>query len=136
VICEFLDEVVNGSLVPRTGPARYRALRLQALGDGLAEATIRRFVERTGPLNERTEAVVGRQEAALRAGLSSLDAEAASWGAQPTIGEIAVAAALTYLSFRSPELGWQQSHSALSAWYQAFSERPSMRATRIMPPAA
>jgi glutathione S-transferase len=133
VICEFLDEVAEGSLIPRTGPARYRALRLQALGDGLAEATIRRFVERLSPLNDRTEAVVRRQEAALRAGLAALEADAAWWDAQLTIGEVAVAAALMYLSFRSPELGWHQDHPTLFGWYEAFSERPSARATRIVP---
>src|SRR3546814_5378681 len=38
-ICEYLDaELGDGSLFPPPGPARWAAFRLQALGDGIADA--------------------------------------------------------------------------------------------------
>ncbi len=41
VICEYLDtELGNGSLFPRELPARWIALRFQALADGLLDAAI------------------------------------------------------------------------------------------------
>src|SRR4051812_36774765 len=46
VICEYLDESVGGRLIPR-GSQRWQALRHQAAADGLADAVIRRFLERT-----------------------------------------------------------------------------------------
>src|SRR3546814_16714217 len=49
VVCEFLDTEASGSLFPPRGPKRWRSLRRQALGDGLAEAVVRRFVELRRP---------------------------------------------------------------------------------------
>lgn len=41
VICDYLDRLAGeGSLIPRDGPARYEALRLQALAQGLCDAGI------------------------------------------------------------------------------------------------
>ena len=42
VICEYLDTLGNGTFFPREGASRWRALTLQALGDGLADAVVRR----------------------------------------------------------------------------------------------
>ena len=39
VICEFLDSVQNGEpLFPKNGWARWHALRLQSMGDGIGDA--------------------------------------------------------------------------------------------------
>ena len=41
VICEYLDGLHRGTpLFPRAGPERWRALRLQALGDGILDASV------------------------------------------------------------------------------------------------
>src|SRR6185312_6226419 len=47
VICEYLDALGNGKFFPRASlfreaEGRWRALTLQALGDGLADAVVRR----------------------------------------------------------------------------------------------
>lgn len=132
VICEYLDGG-RGKLFPAIGPARWEALRHQAIGDGLAEAVIRRFVERLGPSNERSDAVARRQEAAVAAALDALEKEASSLAEEPTIGEVAIAAALVYLSFRSPELAWRQGRPGLAAWFDRLAARPSILATQIQP---
>ena len=135
VICEYLNDQGGGDLVPAAGGPRWRALRHQALADGLAEAVIRRHVEGLGPPSDRSRAVVARQEAALAAALDALDAEAAAAPERVTIGEIGTAAALTYLSFRSPDIAWREGRPGLASWYEAFATRPSMVATRIVVPA-
>ena len=40
VICEYLDALAGGSLFPPSGPARWQALTLQALGDGMLDAAL------------------------------------------------------------------------------------------------
>src|SRR3990167_1033017 len=45
VICEYLDGLHKGpKLFPASGEARWRALRLQALGDGMTDAGILRLL--------------------------------------------------------------------------------------------
>lgn len=46
------------------------------------------------------------------------------------VTSISVAAALGYLDFRQPELGWRETCPGLAAWYQEISQRPSMQATQ------
>ena len=40
VICEYLDHLAGGSLFPRTGDARWAALTLQSLADGMLDAAL------------------------------------------------------------------------------------------------
>lgn len=129
VICDHLNERVAGGLVPPSGARRVQALRLQALSDGLAEAVVRRFVERLGPSNDRSDAVIRRQERAIESTLDLLD-DVPLHG-MSTVGEAATAAALTYLGFRSPEIAWPRGRANLARWYDEVQVRPSMVATRI-----
>ena len=142
VICEFLDSYAvseglrseAGRIFPQRGPQRWRSLRRQALGDGLAEAVIRRFVELRRPDGQRSDAVIARQEAAIAAALDVLEQEAASLFETPSIGEIAIACALGYYDFRHPEAGWRGGRPDLARWFAVFDARPAMQATR--PPLA
>jgi glutathione S-transferase len=45
------------------------------------------------------------------------------------MGQIAVACALGYLDFRHGARNWREGRAHLSTWYNAFSRRPSMKAT-------
>lgn len=131
VISEFLDaESVGRHVFPARGPQRWRSLRRQALGDGLAEAIIRRFVERRRPPQQQSETVIARQTETIEAALDVLDAEAPSLLDPPTIGEIAIACALGYYDFREPEAGWRRSRPELARWYAVFDRRPAMQQTR------
>src|SRR6185437_4887670 len=53
VICEYLDSVAGGKLFPAVGPARWTALRQQALGDGILDALILCRYETTRPEDKR-----------------------------------------------------------------------------------
>ncbi|MFC3674250.1 glutathione S-transferase family protein [Ferrovibrio xuzhouensis] len=133
VVCEFLDAEAGGSLFPPRGPKRWRSLRRQALGDGLAEAVVRRFVELRRPPEQRGAAVIARQTEAIAYTLAALEAEAQSLSEPPTIGEISIGCALGYLDFRNPDEGWRAGHPDLARWFAVFDARPAMQATR--PPA-
>jgi glutathione S-transferase len=126
VIAEYFSTRSGGALLP-AGAERWRALRLQALGDGLMELSIARIGE-AGRGEARSTEREAACEAKVAATLNLLEREAA--GLSPvTLGSIAVACALAHLSFRFPRDDWPAGRPALAAWHAGFSERPSMRET-------
>ena len=138
VICEYLDELGDGPFFPRAkllreAQGRWRALTLQALGDGLADAVVRRNQERRLPENKHSNEVIERQTRAIEATFAALDRMAPKFPAEPTIGELAVACAIGYLDLRVPEDGWRARYPRLAAWVEVFSQRPSAQATKPPP---
>jgi glutathione S-transferase len=131
VICEYLDSVHgNAPLIPKAGPARWRALRLQALGDGILDAAVlMRYEGAVRPQALQWPDWVAGQLGKVRNGLDALEQECAGWGEQFTIGQIAAACVLGYLDFRFPDESWRASHPALEKWYARVSQRPSVKAT-------
>lgn len=128
VICEYLDDLGGGKFFPKDA-ARWKALTLQSLGDGVGEAAVIYSIlgrEDAPPAKYRT-----RQMAAMLAGMDGL--EHMDFSDPPRIGEIAVASALSYIDFRMPELDWKRSRPRLAAWYAQFCEHPSMKATAAKP---
>ncbi|HLI12249.1 MAG TPA: glutathione S-transferase N-terminal domain-containing protein [Alphaproteobacteria bacterium] len=130
VICEYLDSLHAGErLFPAAGPARWRALRLQALGDGILDAAVLRRIESRRPASEQSPGWIARQAAAMKRGLDALEREVAGWNGAVTIGQIAAGCACGYLDFRFAADDWCATRPHLAAWYAAFAERPSMRHT-------
>jgi glutathione S-transferase len=134
VICEYLDSIGSAApLFPAPGPARWNALRQQALGDGIMDATQPRRREVALPQDEgRVTCIQGQQLKVARA-LDALEAEADSLGMLTTIGEITIACALGYLDFRYAHEPWRPGHPKLEAWYAKVVALPPMAKT--MPPA-
>jgi glutathione S-transferase len=132
VICEYLNELGGGALFPsandpRLAPLRWRALTLQALGDGVCDAAVARNLEVLRPPELQSEAMIQRH---LHAVASSLDILERGGFAEPwTIGEIAVACALGYLDFRIPEFSWRDGRPKLRNWYEKVAQTPSMKDT-------
>jgi len=133
VICEYLNHSGGGKFFPgmsilRNTSGRWKALGLQALGDGIADAAVGWRYEMTEPEERRSPDRIARALATIGAGLDAL--ERVRFAKDPTIGEIAVACALGYIDFRLTDLDWKSSHPKLSAWYARFCEYPSMKATQ------
>ena len=127
VICEYLDSLNDGArLLPPAGEARWRALRLQALGDGILDASVLCMMESRRPAAERSAAWVAMQKGKVASAVDALEKEAANFGDDITLGVIAVGCALGYLDFRFPDDDWRPGHRALAAWYAGFAKRPSM----------
>ncbi len=130
VICEYLDSLNRGAkLFPAAGPARWQALKLQALADGVLDAAILRRHESQRPPAQQDKAWIERQAAAMRRGLAALESEAASWGEAVTIGQIAAGVVCGYLDYRFTHEPWRPAAPNLAAWYERFAKRPSMQAT-------
>ncbi|MET3663540.1 glutathione S-transferase family protein [Caulobacter sp. 1776] len=131
VICQYLDGLRAGPPLIPTDPAeRIAALRLQAVADGLSEAgilvrweTIRRPPAlRYPPLAEGHLAKVAAGCAFLEARFTPRET--------PGLAEVAAATALSWLEFRDIH-DFRATCPRLTAWYDAFAQRPSMRATAL-----
>ena len=128
VVCEYLDDLAEGSLFPRKGGARWQALRWHAFGDGLLDALIlwRNEREREVPLSALLDAF----ELKTRASLAQLDAEAdALTRSAFSIGQVTVGCALGYLDYRFDALGWRAPAPRLAAWQAEVARRESFTAT-------
>jgi glutathione S-transferase len=132
VICEYLNEAGGGRFFPgksllRENSGHWRALTLQALGDGICDAAVARNYERLRPAELQSGAVIQKYMNAVNTGLDVL--ERTRFSDKVTIGEITVGCALGYLDFRIPELGWRETRPNLRDWYEKFAQYPSMQAT-------
>ena len=130
VIAEYLDGLAGGKFFPTAGPQRWAALRLQALADGVLDAAILiRYERALRPADKQWTDWIDGQLLKIRQGLDALEAQA-GLASTVTIGEITTACALGYLDFRFADENWRATRPGLAAFYERFSARPSMLATR------
>ena len=127
VICEYLDSAAGGKFFPPAGPARWTALRRQALADGMMDAAVLRMMESKKPENLRSADWDKRQKLKVTQGLAALEAD--HLGPQLDIGTLTVAIVLDYLDFRFKAEDWRPAHPKLAAWHKTFSERASLKKT-------
>lgn len=132
VICEYLDTIGEGPrMFPAAGKARWDALVLQSAADEMLDAALLARYEaiaRPEPLrwSEWTAGNMRKIDDTLDlfAGAAFPHLET-----RLDIGTIAAACALGYLDFRFASHGWRVGRPKLAAWFEAFSERASMKAT-------
>ena len=130
VICEYLDSVgTAANLFPAAGPARWKALQLAALGDGIMDASQPRRREIPLPQDEGRVEWIAMQAGKVVRALDALEASATSLHALATIGEITVACALGYLDFRFANEPWRPGHPKLTAWYESVLKLPPISQT-------
>jgi glutathione S-transferase len=135
VICEYLDSVGSApKLFPAAGPARWKAITQQALGDGILDATQPRRREIALPQDDGRKAYIELQQGKVKRALAELEKDAGSLGELKTIGEITIGCALGYLDFRFGNHDWRAKRPKLAKWFTTFSKLPSMKAT--VPPAS
>lgn len=135
VICEFLDSLHKGAkLFPtatKSNTDRWETLTLQALADGIMDATILKLTEenvRAQPL--QSTKWERRQNRIIEKGLETLENKAAGFYQTKTdIGLISVAACLNYLSYRYGLAAWRGTHPRLSTWLSRANEDPVYSAT-------
>ena len=130
VICAYLDTLHEGPrLIPEAGEARWRALRLQAAAQGMADAGIAvRWESLRRPAHLRYPPLQAGYELKLLKSYAWLDGQVGDPGTVD-IGHIALATTLDWLAFR--DLPSFRSHARLCRWFDAFADRPSMRLTPL-----
>jgi len=132
VICEYLDSLHDGPrLFPKSGPARWTALRQHALGNNLLDNLVLWRNELQRPRPQQSAETLAAFDLKVRNAIDALDREADALAAEAVnIGHVAIGCALGYIDFRFAEMGWRKGHERLSNWYRAFAQRPSMLDTR------
>jgi len=130
VICAYLDTLQTGrKLIPVDGEARWRALQVQSVAQGLSGAGIAiRWETQRRPKELRYPALRDGYVEKLLASYDWLEREFDTEG-DIHIGQIALATALSWLEFR--ELPTFRHRPRLTQWFDRFSQRSSMLATPL-----
>ncbi len=130
VICEYLDTLNLGQRLIPPGDARWAALRLQALCNGILEAAVLcRYEMAVRPEDFRWQGWIDGQFTKIRNGLDALEREVPHWGASFQIGQITAACVTGYLDFRFASEPWRDTRPQLAAWHQRVAMRASITAT-------
>jgi glutathione S-transferase len=128
VICEYLDR--ENKLIPESGAARWRVLRLQALCDGILEAGVVVFYEKTQrPREIQFEPWLSGQTTKANQSLDALEAECEEFETVVDLAQICAGITLGWLEFRKPIGEIRANRPKLFRWYDAFRKRPSMKDT-------
>jgi glutathione S-transferase len=137
VILEFLDHLAGGGkIVPTEPQARFAALRLQALCDGILDASILAVYEaRWREIEKHEPAWLSHQAGKVVRALAVLEASppplAQAGPALPDVGQITLACALGYRDLRFGG-DWRNAHPRLVAWLDAFAANvPAYAATTV-----
>jgi len=128
VICACLDAHPQGQgdrLRPHTGDARWLVMRAEALGDGMMDLGVALTAEGRKPDGEKSPTLAARQQGQLLRALNSAHETLRLLPNEPTLGHLALAAALGYLDLRQPGLNWREQRGELAGWHEAFAKRPS-----------
>ena len=113
VILEYLDvRAGGGKIVPRDAKARLAALRLQALCDGILDASILTIYETRWRKAESHEPKwLEHQAGKVARALAALEAAPPPLDATPNVGQITLACTLGYRDFRFNG-SWRGDHPA------------------------
>ena len=131
VISRYLDDLSGAGLYPN-GAALWDVLTLEATADGIMDAAVLMILEsRVRPEEKRfadwTDAQWGKVTRAL-------DAVEDRWipalSEPVNMAQIGLGCALSYIDFRFGDRPWRAERPRLAAWHAAFSDRPTMQATR------
>ena len=133
VILEYLDHLAGGGkIIPAQPKARFEALRLQALADGVTDASLLVVYEGRFRPAERHEAKwLDYQNGKVARGLAVLEASPPPVDDVPTAGQIALACLLGYRDLRFKGV-WRDSHPRLVAWLDRFAANvPEFERTKV-----
>jgi glutathione S-transferase len=133
VILEYLDHLAGGGrIIPREPKARFAALRLQALCDGILDASLLLVYEsRYRPAEMRVQSWIDRQADKVARGLAALEAAPPTLDPLPDVGQIALACVLGYRDLRFDGT-WRKDHPRLLVWHDKFaSQVPAFAATKV-----
>ena len=135
VIVEYLDTLSSARLFPGEPLDRIAVKQLEALADGIMDASLCLFAERKKrPQELQHPWWIDRQFSKVHRGLEHLDARISRsryfFGGCLTIADIAVACALGYVGLRfSADFDWQSQYPNLANFYKDMMQSASFSNT-------
>ncbi len=135
VIVEYLDALGTGPrLIPDALDERIEVKRWEALGDGIAEATVAIHHDRREPVEKQhPPAWIERQRLKIDRGLAVMEKDLGAgtfcFGSGFTLADIAAGYALGYLDFALPDIEWRKVHPALARLAGRLADRKSFSTT-------
>ncbi len=130
VICEYLDTLTAGRLIPESGLERWTVLRWQALCDGILDAAYNIVMERRRSAEEQSADWITQWETQIRRSLDVVQESLDTLPGRVSLAQLSLGSSLAYLDFRLSELGWRDQHPELTAWHEDFSRRDAMQSTQ------
>lgn len=136
LILEYIDGLTPERLIPATGqPERLPVLLWNTLGSGIVDATVARLLEDRRPAEQKSQALIARQEEKIARSLAWADkadkGRAYLVADRFSLADLGLALALEYIDFRYPH-PWRERHPRLARWLAGISTRGSFAET--MPP--
>ncbi len=130
VISYFIDSHFEGGLYSTSD--FWKILKMEALADGIMDAAVlSTYEKRVRSQEKRSEEWIDGQWVKIKRSLDALEKDEEKFlGLQLNMAQIALGCALGYLDFRHGDRPWRTGHSKLNDWYDKFSQRPSMLATK------
>ena len=131
VIVEYLDAFGSGpKLIPEDFEARIEVKRWEALGDGIAEATVNIHHEYREPADkQRSPAWFAKHQLKIDRDLALMEKDLGAnefcFGNRFTLADIAAGYALGYLDHALPDYQWRGKHPALAKHAARLAARPS-----------
>jgi glutathione S-transferase len=131
VIIEYLDSLHAGAKrIPEAGAARFEALRVQALCDGILDFLLVGLSEQARPEAQQSSELKAALAVKFKASFDALETEAQRLDvARFGLPEIAASAVVGYADFRYSEQRWRDGRPHLAAFAEAIAQRPSIVAT-------
>lgn len=129
VICAYLDTLHDGPKMIPDGDARWPVENMHALAQGMTDAalTLRADVMRGRDKDE--DFYSKRMRATIKSACDEAERRLSEIEGKVNLGTIALGVGLAYVDFRFPDIGWRDGHPGLTAWFETFAKRPSMKAT-------
>jgi glutathione S-transferase len=135
VIIEYLDSLGTGpKLIPEPFAERIEVKRWEALGDGIAEATVAINHDLREPKEKQHPAAWHeRHRLKIDRGLATMEKDLGRsefcFGGRLTLADIATGYALSYLDFALPEVAWRPAHPSLAKLAERLFTRKSFSGT-------
>lgn len=131
VIIEYLDhQSTECPLLPAAGPARWRALRWQALADGVLDAAYNIAVEGRREEAQRSSVWTARWVGGIERGLEEIESQVGWLAEAPPLVQIAVACLPDYIDLRAAEhIAWRDECPRLANWFDIYTQSQIMKKT-------
>lgn len=135
VVVEYFDNFPGKNFIPEEKPQRIAVKQLEALADGIMDASLALFAERRKrPTELQHPWWIDRQFAKVHRGLALLEQKIENknyfFGDQLTLADMAIASAIGYVGLRfSDDFTWQELYPNLERFYNFMLERPSFKQT-------